>query len=403
MGDETIRTDVSEASKGPQDDQTTDTTNQGGEQGGEQQEAPKPVLNDPVSRRERRMAELSESARQERERNRKSAALMNDPDITEEEYDAKLEAIRTDSAAVKDSERQALEEHEHKGGDDDDPAAAQGHKASAQGEEGQGEQAQRPSPRPGWDLNDQGQLVKKLKVNGRVVELTEKQYDEQLAKDLAGDEKLRRANEKERQLEQELERRDRGLREQHQPPSGADDEAFEAALSEYHEAVYAGDTDKAKEKLREIARAGRQSSTPNIDDLRSSISRQVRDDIEQEQQEKDVQKGWSAFQEEYSEIASHEKRLAYADIHLKEVQAEHPEYSPADMFMEAGRRTAEELGLAKKKTAGDDTARERLNRKQHLSSVPRSNSARAPVEERPKVDNSPEGKIARMRAARAVN
>lgn len=391
MADGTIQTDVPEGNKGPQDNQNTNPEAIAGQEEGAAApagEEAKPILNDAVSRRERRMAEVADRAREEREKDRKSAALMNDPDLTEEEYDAKLNAIR-----------EGVEEQRTR--DHADPDAGEAPDIAAQGEEGK----PKADPRPGWEIRESdGKPVKKLKVNGQIRELTEEEYDRYLAKDLAGDEKLRQAAQREKQIEAELEKRDRKIREQHQPPTGADDEAFEKALSEYHDAVYSGDTDAAKEKLREITRAGRQSSTPNIEDLTASVARQVRDDIENERQENDVQDGWGRFQREYPEIVSDNKRLAWADANLKEVMADSPELSPAEMFLEAGRRTAEELGIKRKDPVESKSNDERLQRKRNLSSVPRTNSARAPTApEKEKVDNSPEGKIARMRAARAVN
>jgi hypothetical protein len=366
--DETIQKDVSA------EDQVVDQQ--------PEQEASEPEF-DPRGPRERKMAEVAEKRRAQMEADRKTMALVNDPDLTEEQYDAKQVADESGEAAV---------------------AAAGG--VTAESEDGPALKAEPEEQRPerrGFEDRGDGTLVKKLKVNGRVVELTEDEYDRQLAKDLAGDQKLRMAAEQERALrerEERIARTEQQMKTQEPPAPGAAEVDIEQALSEYHDAVYAGDTDEAKAKLKAVLAQARPSSTPNMDELVTTISTRVKEEAEAERYREYVDKGWDQFKKDYADVATDPKKLAYADAVLKEVYAEHPDWTPDKVILEAGRMTAEDF----KPTPTTDSHRDevRLDRKANLKPVPSSGSARKQSDRAPQVDMSPAAKIARMRTNRAL-
>lgn len=397
MTDETIqeaiepRTDVSESEQQGQEARAQAAEAEAQQAADDAGEPEKPVLNDPASRRERKLAELAEKRREERERDRKAAALMNEPDLTADEYDARLKAIQEGS-----------DEGE------DDPGEG------ADGPEAQAESANKQDPKPepkasepderGWYTRDDGTRVKRLVVNGRQVEMTEEQYDRQVQKALAGDERLRQAAERERQLaarEQQLIQQAQQSRQQ--PPSGASSADFDKALAEYHDALLEGDTDAARQKLGEVFQAGRQSSTPNIEDLVSTVATRVAQTQAQERHRESVLSAWDKFQTEYADIADDDGLLAYADTQIKRLRAENPDEKPEVLFMEAGRLTRERLGLSKPQPQPSGDRAERKERKANLKPIPKASGARAPSKAEPKVDMSPQAKIARMRAGRVAS
>lgn len=393
MTDETIqegtepRTDVSESEQGAEAraQAAEAEAQQAADDAGESADPPKPEPNDPASRRERKMAELAEKRREERERERKAAALMNDPDLTEDEYDARLKAIQEGD------DDSGEDEGEDPPETDDKPAAEQKPKPVEPDERG-------------WYTRDDGQRVKRLVVNGRQVEMTEEQYDRQVQKALAGDERLRQAAERERQLalrEQQLNQQSQQSRQQ--PPSGASSVDFDKALAEYHDALLEGDTDAARQKLGEVFQAGRQSSTPNIEDLVSTVATRVAHSQAQERYRESVLTAWDKFQTEYSDIADDDGLLAYADTQIKRLRAENPDGKPEDLFMEAGRLTRERLGLSKPQPQPSGDRAGRMERKANLKPIPKASGARAPSKAEPKVDMSPQAKIARMRAGRVAS
>jgi hypothetical protein len=369
MTDETIQQDVSDAGQKGQAAETTSSTAEG-------QAEHRAPLTDPVSVRERKMADLAQKRIEERERERKAAALMNDPDLSEDEYDARIKA-----AAAPDE-------------DEDDEADPKPEPAA------QKPKATEPDAR-GWRTRDDGVRIKTLKVNGQTVEMTEDEYDRQLQKEIAGDQKLRLAAEREQQLarrEQEIARR---MQEVSQPPKGAAQDV-ERALSEYHDALLDGDTDAAKAKLLDVINAGRQSSTPNIDDIVSQVATRVEHTQAAKRHKESVEEGWSTFKRDYSDIVADEGLLAYADTQVKRLRQEKPELSPAQVILEAGRITREKLGLGKVPAPPSADRADRMERKANLKPIQRASGARAPSAEKPKVDMSPAAKIARLRAGRAV-
>jgi hypothetical protein len=389
MEDETIQQDVSAEAHVTETAQA-ETQNDG------------PAVEDPRSRRERRMAEVAQKRQEQREAERKAAALMNNPDLTEEEFDAQQVAPAAGDEGLGDFPADS-EGGEH--GEGEETRAEEQPGAADDQRDADADRAPANIP-AGFEDRGDGTPVKKLKVNGRIVELTMEEYERHLSKDLAGDQKLRMAAEHEqrlRQREEELARREQSMRQQ-PPEPGADAVDIEQALSEYHDAVYAGDADAAKAKLKAVIEQGRQSSTPNIDQLVSQAATRAREEIAAERHREAVQTGWKKFQQEYPEIVTHKGKLAYADTVIHEVNQEWQEegktFTADELILEAGRRTAEAFGTPSQPAPRTDA--ERVSRKANLKPVPRAGSAVARPTAKPQLDMSPAAKIARLRQSRAV-
>lgn len=359
----------------------------------------------PINKREAAMARLREKRQEEREAGRKAAALMNDPDLTEEQYDAQ----EADQVAASDGENDEGEDLSPattpaEDGIDGDVVAGD-ELESAQGAEEQstdGPESTQDAVPAGWDRRDDGVLVKRLKVNGEIRELTQEEYDRQLSKELAGDQKLRLAAEKEqqlRQLEAELNRRQQ--QSQEQPPAKPAavpdlDEAFDGFVS----AFYEGDADAARERFKAIIE-GRQTSTPNIDQLIADTATRVKAEFAEERHREDLANSYTKFEEEFSDIANDPVLLAAADVVLKDVQTEHPDWDVGDLYMEAGKRTRAKLALDKPGRPAPRADAERRQRKANLKPVPRAGNAAAVQPAEPQLDMSPSAKIERLRQSRA--
>ena len=384
MNDETIQSDVSDqAALDAADSEALSEVEQGLE-----------AASDPISKREAKMAALGEARRAEQEEGRKAAALINNPDLSEEDYDdAQQESSPLEAAA---------------GNEDIDPTSLAGDPEA----EGAKADATPATPQSGWRENAAGDRVKTLMVNGEAREFTEAQYDRMLQKDLAGDQKLRLAAENESRLAErarELEARELRLAEAgKQPPPGVASEQLEQKIAQHTELLLEGDTDAANKMMAEIISLGRDSSTPNIDDLANQVATRVAANAEQKNHNESVQAGWETFQSDYKDVMADPDALAFADIQVKNIRAAEPELSPKDVILKAGQITREKLHLS-----GGDYAQEagktpdelkaaRMERKSKLKPMPKVGGKPRPASVEPEVDNSAEGKIARMRQARAL-
>jgi hypothetical protein len=388
MEDETIQKDVSaEAQAQDESTQAAETKSRF---------APE----DPRSVRERRMDEVAKRAREERETNRKNAALMNNPDLTEEEYDAQQVAA-TEAESGSDPD-------EADGAEDAGELTAGEEHAGEADDRSKGDADQKPADLPtGFERRADGVPVKKLKVNGQIVELTQEEYERHLSKDLAGDQKLRLASERERQLakrEQEIARLEEQMKKGELPDKGADSFDLDKALGEYHDAVYAGDPAAANAILKAALESGRQSSTPNLDQLVAETATRVREEVEAERHRESVQTGFNKLQEQYPELFSDKKRLSYADAVIQDVQERYTlegrEATAEEIILEAGRIAYEDLRLDKPPAPQTDA--ERTARKANLKPVPRAGTERSKQSKPATVDMSPAAKIARLRQGRAL-
>lgn len=386
MTDETIQQDVSDAD-------ITDQVDGAAEASTEEARS-----NDPVSRRADKMSEIAAQRRAEVEADRKAMFKINNPDAEEGD----LGEGSTESPPLEASTGQ-----EGRG-----PAGAK------EGVETEGaEVTAPPATKNGWRTRDDGQRVKTLMVNGEPKEFTEEQYDRMIQKDLAGDQKLRMANEIERSLAAKaraLEEREKKLSQQPAPlpvDPGANDE-LKKLTSQYSELLLDGETDAANAKLVEIMQAqGRaQGPTPNLDQIVEQATTRAAERLEQRQaqkaHEKSVSDGWTEFKKEYTDVLDDPDALAFADIQVKNLRTRNPEWTPDKIIMEAGKITRERLGLGggrqQPSTGGDgsDARAEREARKANLKPIPKSGSMRHKPSEKPVVDYSPAAKIERMRAGR---
>lgn len=364
-------------------EETKDSQVQGGEES---------VGHDPVSRREAAMRAVKEKRLEQREIDTKAAALINNPGLTEEDYE-------TQRAAELDQEEENPGDEEHDSSGSEDGGQQENGDPSAGAED---QEADELAPF-GFKRNAEGQLVKEMKVAGRVIELTPEAYERHMSKDLAGDEKLRNVAEREAALEAERERLMENARKEEQPPAEDADSDLTEAVQTAVQAIYDGDQDAATETLVRVVQ-GRQQATPDLDQITEQVTTRVTTAIDTANRNKDAQEAWADFEEKYADIAQNDVLLAAANEILKQEYKENPDIAFADAIMNAGAKTKKLFASASPEKPDDEppapTSADRQQAKGKLTRVPSGNK-RDKAEEMPQVDYSPQAAIDRMRAARA--
>lgn len=346
-----------------------------------------PLSQDPGSKRERKLAEIAEKRREEIKVEREGAAEIDGPFS---EQVSPPEAVSTDN------------EDNDPIGEEEDPGDEQLSATAAQD--------QPATQTNGWSVGEDGTRTKTLMVNGEAKQISEEQYDRMLQKDLAGDQKLRMASELENTLAKRaeyLEEKERQLAQvASQPPEGAGED-LKKVISDYQDALLDGDTDVAAERMAQIVSMGRGSSTPNIDVIVSQATTQMREQDRQERYQTSVNKGWQEFQGQYQDVLADPDAMAFADIQIKKLRNADPSKLPEDILLEAGQITRDRLRLSGGDEAPADNGEpvvditaERKARKANLKPIPKAGGSKNKRTEVPKVDMSPEAKIARMRQAR---
>lgn len=172
-----------------------------------------------------------------------------------------------------------------------------------------------------------------------------------------------------------------------------------------------GDTDVARDRLAEILMKARgTTSTPDLNALADEAATRVNERIQAERNRESVQKGWDSFREQYPQIVNDPENLEIADVVLKRVRQENPGLTPAEQIAMTGERVAKRLKLqsvpaAEKEQASNPTDGRavREQRKSNLQPIPKAGGRVHKADEGKKVDMSPEAKIRRMRASRAVS
>ncbi|RLA45199.1 MAG: hypothetical protein DRH08_14450 [Deltaproteobacteria bacterium] len=365
---------------------------------GEESEQPEVTIPDnPISRREAKMKDLHEKRVEERESDRRSAALINNPDLTEEEYDEQNESLSGNEATEPAGEGEQSPNLDN--GDNLQPEA---------GKESSPEEL--PSATlNGWHKNDAGLTVRQLSVNGRMVEVTEDQYERFAQKDMAGDEKLNRAAAVEKVLTQReksiLERERAFEQKRNQPPQRGADADLDSMIDDFQEAITEGDLDVARDRMRDLIQSGRQEPTLSMDDVVAQATTRMERNAQQKAVADDISSGYEAFKEQYSDVFADRDALHKADYYIKKLEADNPGMSFSARALEAGRIARQEHGLSgggeNLPTGNAEQLRaERGQRKAKLTPIP-SSGQRHKVKEKPKRDLSPQSTIARMRAGRA--
>jgi hypothetical protein len=270
----------------------------------------------------------------------------------------------------------------------------------------------------GYYKNEAGVLVTKMKINGVEREVPASQVKAYLQKEIAGDQRLQQAAERERQLqkkEQEIAQRETQLKStlaKPQPPTLGVEEA-ERQAKEFYQNFWHGSEEEAVKAIQNIMR--RDNATVDADQIAEQAAAKTMSKIEQQENQKrqqvlaaSVDKGNELLKRDFPEVHADPRvfslvnaevdRLAMAqksgDPALKEKLPEH-------LIVQAATHIREFLGRPLKKP-GTPQDGSRADRKAGLKPVVRGRSIGSDPRKEPQIDTSPAAVVARMKGARVA-
>lgn len=250
-----------------------------------------------------------------------------------------------------------------------------------------------------------GRPMVKLKIDGedQLVDLDKVRANAQ--KDGAADRRLQYAAELNKSLtvrEVQLKRDEEALTArisggENGPPSNADagNVDFVERSKEYTHMVFSGDEEEAAAYQAETYKLMRQVSTPQID-----IDRRIDEKFAVVEQraakaryDADLDSGYRTFSEMFPEIKKGSKMFISADHFSDDVIKEHPEWTPSEVMVEAGKRTREQVAGLREEALADlpkspaDASRQA--EKDKLQHIPRPQTGRQEQEptERPQTNS----------------
>lgn len=181
------------------------------------------------------------------------------------------------------------------------------------------------------------------------------------------------------QQEEEIQRQRAQQRPAASPPEDAG--AMKELARRYHEALADGDMDAADELLVKMQVARNASATPDADEIANKAAEKARQEIERKEQQKRLQESErermekrDSFPIDYPDLAEDPELLVMTDRKTKEVQREHPDWSPAKIIDEAATRVRKWIGGRTAAPASSTT--EKLDAKRSQTTI-RGGSARA--------------------------
>lgn len=253
-------------------------------------------------------------------------------------------------------------------------------------EEVQALEAQEPPAKPEPQSAEPGTLT--VKVDGIETEIPIEQAKSVIQKNLAADKRLNDAALKQKQLndwEQQLVQREQALQSPPvapvETPPGDTKELIQTAVDK----LYDGNTDEAVDALGKLIE-GRGNTTPvNPEQIVQQAVSEMTQQARKQEYQKELTQGQQKFATEFNDIASDPILFNVADDLTLQLIPQHPDWTPTQVIMEAGRQTRE---WANKLRGNSNGTSRRAERKAQLQSLPRSNGSMA--YQPPKPDNEPQ-------------
>ena len=279
-------------------------------------------------------------------------------------------------------------------------------------EEGVEEEIQQEDPKsPVW-LKD-GNWVTSVKVNGEEVEVPFDGLKTSHQKDAASQQRFERAAERERflaQKEQELRSYAQQLQaraQQTTPPEedekSESDTDYKELVSQYHQALYEDDADKAAELLQTLTTGRTQDATPNVEEavnkaLQEAFTRQQVEQAKQQQMvyEDSVKQSVAWFEKEYPEIAGVPELRAIADNRTVTIMKENPSLAPNQIIHAAAEYAREWANL----NLSNGKHSDRAERKKKIVSEPKPARKTSKIGDDEEVEKTPSQVIEDMRKSR---
>lgn len=188
------------------------------------------------------------------------------------------------------------------------------------------------------------------------------------------------------------------------PAQPVEDPALDAEAADIVRSLVTEPEDKAAARLAQTLKKIRQAATPQIDV--EAITKQAADvarqTVAEERQHLAYRDGFNTFTKDYKDIASDPELFAIADRKTDAIAAEHPEWSPGEVMLEAGKQTREWLtSMGLKPAAPTPQPSNRQQRKEGLRPIPTPRTARpVAVPEESTGRQNPSEVVAEMRKAR---
>jgi hypothetical protein len=183
-----------------------------------------------------------------------------------------------------------------------------------------------------------------------------------------------------------------------------DDVDLEAEAREVVSGLFTGTEDEAAVKLADLlkkTKGAAPAATPQVDpqELADRAAATVRQQLTAEQQEKDINDGYQKFIKDYPEIAADDVLFDFADSMTDKIRAEHPDWTPSQVMLEAGAKVRERVGTPAPEQTPAIVDETRQERKRNLRPLPaaRQGVQETEPEERPE---TPTDVLAGIREAR---
>jgi hypothetical protein len=255
-----------------------------------------------------------------------------------------------------------------------------------------------------------GKAMLKLKVDGREKFVPLDSAIATLQKGEAAEVRLQSAAELRKNLDArqaELDAREARLKSQSSAPPAATDADLEAEAQGLVDSLLTDDPKVAAKKLSGVLVKVRQAARPSIDEntLVAKAVQATRQSLRADDHATSLKTGLTKFQAEYSDIASDPMLERVADGKTETIAVEHPEWTPEQVMLEAGKQTREWVQSLRgeapaRQNPKPDLAADRRDRKVGLRPLPQQRTGR-PTQAKPADQaETPQSIVAAMRAAR---
>lgn len=252
-----------------------------------------------------------------------------------------------------------------------------------------------------------GKRMFRAVVDGKTVEMPLEEARANIQKNVAADRRLQEAANRRR----ELDAREEALKKREQArvvTPVADTLDLDAEAVDLVKVLVSAPEDVAAKRLAKTLKAIRQASAPV--DANALVS-QAADVAEQRiAARSDLQakaSGFKKFQEEFADVANDPDLYALADRRSDLIFAEHPDWSPEKIMLEAGKQAREWLAqksgkplVTTQRQAQVEANRNRQETKQKLKPMPISRTAIPAAQADDNADDSPTGALADIRKSR---
>jgi hypothetical protein len=256
-----------------------------------------------------------------------------------------------------------------------------------------------------------GKPMFKTLVDGKEELIPLDRARQQLQKHLAADVRLQQAAELRKQLDaraaalQQTEAQLKARQPTAQAPAAVN---FDAEAIEIVRSLVTEPEDKAAARLAQTLKTIRQAQAPvDVEAITKEAARVATRTLEEREQNRALKNGFETFTSSYRDIASDPELFAIADRKTDAIAAEHPEWDPGQVMLEAGKQTREwlkSIGAPVKDAAAPNAqsgaTSNRQQRKENLRPMPATRTARPAPTDTQEDSFSPADAIAEIRRSR---